>query len=53
MLQEYPERVYPEPEDPNKKKDKNAKPPKKKKKKDNFPMPEWAKELDAVISKTK
>jgi len=41
MLQDYPERVYPEPEDP-KKKDKKAPPPKKKKKKDNFPMPEWA-----------
>lgn len=53
MLQDYPERVYPEPEDPSKKKDKKAPPPKKKKKKDNFPMPEWAQELDAVLGKTK
>jgi hypothetical protein len=53
MLADYPERVYPEPEDPNKKKDKKAPPPKKKKKKDNFPMPEWAKELESVTSKTK
>ena len=52
ILQDYPERVYPEPEDP-KKKDKKAPPPKKKKKKDNFPTPEWALELDAVIAKTK
>lgn len=52
MLLDYPEREYPEPEeiDP-KKKDKKAPPKKKKKKADNFPTPEWAEELDAVIKK--
>ena len=52
MLLDYPEREYPEPEeiDP-KKKDKKAPPKKKKKKADNFPTPEWAEQLDAVIKK--
>jgi len=55
MLHEYPEREYPEPEDPNDKKGKDKKPPPKKKKKREppFPTPEWAEELDAVISKVK
>lgn len=52
MLLDYPERVYPEPEDPNDKK-KNKAPPKKKKKKDTFPTPDWAVELDAVVAKVK
>lgn len=43
-LLDYPEREYPEPEDPNAKKDKKA-PPKKKKKEPPFPVPEWAEEL--------
>lgn len=53
MLCGYPERDYPEPEDPNAK-DKKAKgaPPKKKKKKEPpFPVPEWAEELTDVIKK--
>ena len=45
MLLDYPEREYPEPEDPNDKK--------KKKKGDAFPTPEWATELEAVIAKVK
>lgn len=55
MLLDYPEREYPEPEDPNEKKSKDKKaPPKKKKKKEPpFPTPEWAEELDAVIQKYK
>jgi len=55
MLIGYPEREYPEPEDPNakKKKDNKKAPAKKKKKKDTFPTPEWALELDAVITKVK
>jgi hypothetical protein len=57
-LQEYPQREYPEPEDPNDKAKggkKDAKPPPKKKKKKEppFPIPEWATELEAVISKVK
>jgi hypothetical protein len=51
MLAGYPERDYPEPEDPNSK-DKNKKgaPPKKKKKKEPpFPLPEWAEDLNDVI----
>ena len=44
MLLSYPEREYPEPEDPKEKKDKKA-PPKKKKKEPPFPLPEWAEEL--------
>ena len=51
MLQEYPDRVYPEPEDPNeKKKDKK---PKKKKKQEVLVPPPWAEELDDVIKKFK
>ena len=51
MLQDYPEREYPEPEDPNdKKKDKKA-PPKKKKKGPAFPTPPWAEELTEVEKK--
>ena len=54
MLLDYPEREYPEPEDPNDKKKKEKAPPKKKKKKgDAFPTPEWATELEAVIAKVK
>ena len=55
MLLDYPEREYPEPEDPNdKKKDKKKDPPKKKRKKEPaFPTPEWALELDAVTNKVK
>ena len=52
MLQAYPERDYPEPEDPTAKKDKKA-PPKKKKKVPPFPTPDWAEELTAVIEKVK
>ena len=52
MLQAYPEREYPEPEDPKEKKDKKA-PPKKKKKLPPFPTPQWAEELPAVIQKVK
>lgn len=51
MLQDYPEREYPEPEDPNdKKKDKKA-PPKKKKKGPPFPTPPWAEEITEVEKK--
>lgn len=58
MLLDYPERVYPEPEDPNdKKKKQNKKEEKKvkkrKKKEPKFDTPEWALELDAVINKVK
>ena len=52
MLQDYPIREYPEPEDPNAKKDKKA-PPKKKKKEPPFPLPEWAEQLEDVRKKTK
>ena len=48
MLQDYPPRVYPEPEETDpKKKDKKAKaPPKKKKRKEPpFPYPAWAEDL--------
>lgn len=56
MLQEYPERIYPEPEDDAakkaNKKDKN--PPKKKKKKEPpFPTPAWAEEIQAVVDKVR
>lgn len=52
MLLEYPEREYPEPEDPNdKKKDKKAAPKKKKKREPAFPTPAWAEELPAVVEK--
>ena len=50
MLLDYPIREYPEPEDPNAKKDKKA-PPKKKKKEPPFPLPEWAEQLDDVRKK--
>ena len=54
MLLDYPEREYPEPEDPNdKKKDKKAPPKKKKKKEPAFPTPEWAEDLEAVVKKKK
>ena len=57
MLHDYPERVYPEEDDPNDKKAKDKKkapPPKKRKKKEPpFPTPEWALELQAVIDKVK
>lgn len=53
MLADYPEREYPEPEDPaDKKKDKKA-PPKKKKKGPAFPTPPWAEELSEVEKKVK
>lgn len=53
MLQDYPQREYPEPEPLDAKgkpikKDPKAK-PKKKKKEPPFPTPDWAIELDAVI----
>ncbi len=55
MLLDYPEREYPEVEeiDPKKKKAKKEeekKKPKKKKKGPPFPTPEWALELDAVVT---
>lgn len=55
LLQEYPIREYPEPEDPNDKGKKDKKPPAKKKKKKEpaFALPEWATELEVVIDKLK
>lgn len=55
MLQDYPDRVYPEPEDDAAKKgNKKDKAPKKKKKKEPpFPTPEWAVEIEAVTDKVK
>jgi hypothetical protein len=57
MLLDYPERIYPEPEDPNDKKKQKKKEEKKvkkrKKKEPKFDTPEWALELDAVINKVK
>lgn len=56
MLLDYPEREYPvvEPVDPKKKKvvkaNEKEKKKKKKKKEPPFPIPEWATELEAVIS---
>lgn len=52
MLLDYPEREYPEPEDPalKGKKDPKAK-VKKKKKEPPFPLPAWAEELTALIDK--
>ena len=54
MLLDYPEREYPVVEvvDPKKKKakDKEEKKKKKKKKEAPFPTPEWATELEAVVS---
>jgi hypothetical protein len=57
-LLDYPERIYPEEEDPNDKNKKDSKkappPPKKRKKKEPaFPTPEWAVEIQAVIEKVK
>jgi hypothetical protein len=52
MLLEYPEREYPEPEDPaDAKKNKDKAPKKKKKKEPKFDTPPWAEELDAVVKK--
>lgn len=50
-MEDYPIRIYPEPEetDPKKKKKEEKKKKSKKKKKENFDTPEWATELDAVI----
>lgn len=59
MLLDYPERQYPEPEDPNDKKKKQQKKDdkklvkKKRKKEPKFDTPEWALELDAVKNKVK
>lgn len=55
MLLDYPPRDYPEPEEVDPKKTKKAPPAKKSKKKKEpaFPTPEWALELDAVITKVK
>lgn len=55
MLQDYPERIYPEPEDDAaKKQNKKDKAPKKKKKKEPpFPTPAWAEEIQAVVDKVK
>jgi hypothetical protein len=57
MMLDYPEREYPVVEivDPKKKKavkkeDKDKKVKKKKKKEPPFPIPEWATELEALIS---
>jgi hypothetical protein len=56
MLLDYPEREYPEVEivDPKKKKaakkEEEKKKKKKKKKEAPFPIPDWALELDAVVS---
>lgn len=53
MLLDYPEREYPEPEEIDPKKKKSKEEPKKKKRKKKeppFPIPEWATELEAVIS---
>lgn len=54
MLQDYPERIYPEPEEDPKKASKKDKAPKKKKKKEPpFPTPAWAEEIAAVEEKMK
>lgn len=58
MLLDYPEREYPEPEevDPKKKKAKKEeekKPKKKKKKQPPFPTPEWALELEEVVTQVR
>lgn len=54
MMVEYPIREYPEvevvdPKNKNKKKEEPKK-KKKKKKKDDFNMPEWATEIDSVVT---
>jgi hypothetical protein len=50
-LEEYPIRIYPEPDetDPKKKKKEEKKKKGRKKKEPAFATPEWALELDAVI----
>jgi len=54
MLQEYPERIYPDPPvldakgKPIKQKEEKKKVKKRKRKEPPFPIPEWAVELDAV-----
>ena len=59
MLQDYPERVYPDPPPldakgkPIKQKEDKKKPKKRKKKEPPFPIPEWATELDAVQQQVK
>lgn len=53
MLADYPERVYPEAEDPNAKKDKKGAPKKKKKREPAFPTPAWAEEISAVVDKVR
>lgn len=53
MLQDYPVREYPDPEDLDPKNKKAKAPPKKKKKAPPFPLPEWAEELKAVQDKVK
>lgn len=53
MLQDYPIREYPEPEDMDPKNKNKKPPPKKKKKKDNFDTPAWAVELQDVRDKVK
>lgn len=59
MMLDYPEREYPEldnPVDPKKKnrstakKDDDKKKKKRKKKEPPFPIPEWATELDSLVS---
>ena len=55
MMHDYPEREYPVPEpvDPkkkNKKADDKEKKKKKKRKEPPFPIPDWASELEAVVS---
>ena len=56
MMLDYPEREYPvvEPVDPKKKKtakkEEEKKKKKKKKKEPPFPIPEWATELEALIT---
>lgn len=50
LLQDYPPREYPEPEetDPKKKAKEDPKKKKKKKKEPPFPLPTWAEELSEV-----
>ena len=52
MLVDYPVREYPEPEivDPKKKKKEEPKKKKKKKKEPPFPLPEWATEIDSLVT---
>ena len=57
MLLDYPERIYPEPEemDPKKKKKEDKKKPvkKKRKKEPAFNTPDWAQDISAVVEKVK